>query len=102
MNKNNKDIEETLDIKRENYKLRKENFELLQDNAKLQEEINRLNYKLKEKICFEGHSQFKELRKELETYKKMFEEIVEGYMNEFTGCNDVKEFTEYLRKKVQK
>jgi hypothetical protein len=27
---------------------------------------------------------------------------VEGYMNEFTGCNDVKEFTEYLRKKVQK
>lgn len=39
---------------------------------------------------------------ELETYKKMFEEIVEDYMNEFTGCNDVKEFTEYLRKKVQK
>jgi hypothetical protein len=79
--------EEILDIKRENYKLRKENFELIQDNTKLQEEINLLNYKLKEKICMEANSQFRELKEDLkevlnQTYYNtglIFTEIREKY-----------------------
>lgn len=69
--------EEMLDIKRENYKLRKENFELIQDNAKLNDEINILKIKLKEKICFEANSQFKDLKNELEIYKKIAEKLAE-------------------------
>lgn len=57
--------EEILDIKRENYKLRKENFELIQDNTKLQDEVNLLNHKLREKICMEVHSQYNELLSDL-------------------------------------
>jgi len=57
--------EEILDIKRENYKLRKENFELIQDNTKLQEEVNLLKYKLREKICMEANSQYKALLSDL-------------------------------------
>lgn len=67
--------EEMLDIKRENYKLRKENFELIQDNAKLNDEINILKIRLKEKICFESNSQFKDLKNELEIYKKIAEKL---------------------------
>lgn len=42
----------------------------------LENRIKEKDYKLKEKLCFEGHSQFKELNKELETYKKIVEKIV--------------------------
>ena len=61
-----KEVETLLDIKRENYKLRKENFELLQDNVKLQEKVQLTEYKLREKICMESHSQYKELLSDLE------------------------------------
>lgn len=69
--------EEILDIKRENYKLRKENFELIQDNVKLNDEINILKIRLKEKICFESNSQFKDLKNELEKNKKIAEKLAD-------------------------
>lgn len=69
--------EEILDIKRENYKLRKENFELIQDNTKLQEEINILNYKLKEAICSKTNARFKELQKNSIPKSKIKEQIEE-------------------------
>lgn len=72
--------EEILDIKRENYKLRKENFELIQDNAKLQEEVKILEYKLKEKICFESHTEFKKLNNENNDLKEKLE--IQGNLTE--------------------
>ena len=76
--------EEILDIKRENYKLRKENFELIQDNTKLQEDVNLLNYKLREKICMEAHSQFKELQENSIPKSKVKEKLEELRQKDLT------------------
>ena len=85
--------EEILDIKRENYKLRKENFELIQDNVKLKDEINILNIRLKEKICFESNSQFKDLKDKLyiqesitEKWVKIAEKLAEKHSQ---TCRDI-------------
>ena len=90
--------EEILDIKRENYKLRKENFELIQDNTKLQQELDILNYKLREKICMEAHSQFKELQENSISKSKVKEliEELEEIRDKFTfGKPNYKKELEY-------
>ena len=69
--------EEILDIKRENYRLLKENFDLVRDNVRLQEENKIFERKLREKLCMEAHSQFKELQENSVPKSKIKEKIEE-------------------------
>lgn len=99
--------EEILDIKRENYKLRKENFELIQDNVKLNDEINTLKIRLKEKICFESNSQFKDLKDKLyiqegitEKWVKIAEKLAEEV--EKVSLDNKEYILDWARKEIEK
>lgn len=68
----------------------------------LEVENEELQYKLKEKLCFEGNEQFKELNKELETYKKTAEYLARVVIASEYSFLSVEELIDWVREKVEK